>query len=341
MAADLWPIENQNTMYFSCLPFYILSIIGSLFIIINFLSFRDLRTFSFKLVFFIAISDLFRAIAMIIPSYYLFNTDKYNPYGSILCWIQSILGNMSGLSTCLWNASVAHSIRYVFRSKPNSFTTNSQTNKLFYKYLFINTFLTIILSILPIFPLNKHHSYGLAGAWCWIKDDNKWDSTVRITSQYSVQLICFVWILYVYWGFLTSLFAATSSMSVSRANLMNETIGRLKWFPLILFVGYIPGIINRFSQIILKDHSPKYILTFIQYGSLSVCGLLDAAIYSWTKPVKEKYKRLCCRRFMIRNIQKDESSFYADLSDLDDTLTTNTLETGVSTTNNIQTYAQQ
>ena len=332
-----WSMEKQNLMYFSCLPFYILSIIGSLFIIINFLSFRDLRTFSFKLVFFIAISDLFRAIAMIIPSYYIVDNSYYDPYGSILCWIQSILGNMSGLSTTLWNACVAHSIRYVFRSKPNTFTTNAETNKLFYKYLCINTCLTVILSVFPIFPLNKNHSYGPAGAWCWIKDDNEWDSIVRIISQYSVQLICFVGIIYVYWGFLRSLFAATSSMSVSRANLMNETIGRLKWFPLILFVAYIPGIINRFSQIILKDHSPKYTLTFIQYGSLSICGLLDALIYSWTKPVKEKYKRLCFRRFIIKNQQKDESSFYADLSDLDDTLNTNTL----NDTTTIQTYAQQ
>lgn len=314
MANVSWSTEKQHLMYFSCLPFYILSIIGSTFIIINFVSFRELRTFSFKLVFFIALSDLFRAIAMILPAYYDNDLNQY------LCWIQSILGNMGGLSTILWNRSVAHSIYYVFRSRPNSvlnIATNQETNKLFYRYLITNLILTIGLSVLPIFK----NAYGIAGAWCWIQDKPGWDSIVRIISQYAVQLICFVYIIYVYWGFMRKLFESTSSISVSRANLMNETIGRLKWYPLILFVAFIPGIINRFSQIIYND-SPQFILTFIQYASISICGLLDAMIYSWTKPVKEKYKRLCCSRFI--NHVNDDSTFYADLSDLDDTLGTAT-----------------
>eukprot|EP01084_Bolivina_argentea_P308792 534046_1 len=298
-----WSLEKQHIMYWGCFPAYILSIMGSSFIIINFISFSELRTFSFKLVFFIAISDLIRAIAMIIPAYYDDNLNKY------LCWIQSIMGNTAGLSTTLWNASVAHSIRYVFTSR--KIYTTKQTNRLFYKYLIINLTLTIILSIPPIFPLNKNHAYALAGSWCWIKDEGKYDSAVRIISQYDVQIICGLYIIYVYWHFMRKLFNSTSSRSVS------SLIQRLKWYPLVLLITYVPGIVNRFSQIFNSTHNAKYELTFFQYASLSVCGFLDSLIYAWTKPVKEKYKQLC--KPWPRHMES-ETRHYADLSDLDDTL---------------------
>eukprot|EP01084_Bolivina_argentea_P308791 534043_1 len=282
-----WSLEKQELMYFSCLPAYILSIIGSTFIIVNFIWFSSLRTFSYKLVFFIAVSDLVRAIAMILPVYY-----KGDLILS-LCWVQSILGNMAGLSTTLWNASVAHSIKSLFTAD------TVVANKLFCKYLLINPIITIILSIPPIFPLHNH-PYGIAGSWCWIKDDGEYDSIIRIVCQYFVQLICCLYIIYVYWHFMRKLFETSSSISEARFQVMNETIGRLKWFPFVLIITYVPSIINRFSQIISKDHSSaNYILTFTQYASLSICGLLDSLIYAWTKPVKQKYRELfppdiCC-----------------------------------------------
>ena len=220
-------------MYLCCLPTYILSIIGSLFIIFNFISFVELRTFSFKLVLFIAISDLFRAIAMILPSYYNEDLNK------CLYCIQSILGNICGLSTVLWNASIAHALKYVFQSRVKSIT-KEDTNLLFHRYLCINITLAIVLSIPPIFPFNQNRAYSIAGAWCWIKDDDQHDSIMRIVCQYAVQWICGIYIIYVYWHFVRKLFHSTSSVAISRANLMMHTIGRLKWYPLVLLLLYLP-----------------------------------------------------------------------------------------------------
>ena len=93
--------DGYHRMYFTCLPCYILSMIGSLFIIINFILFSPLRSFSFKLVFFIALSDLIRSIANVIPI--LMIEGEWYAY---LCWTQAIFGNMAGLSTTLWNCSV-------------------------------------------------------------------------------------------------------------------------------------------------------------------------------------------------------------------------------------------
>ena len=121
----------------------------------------------------------------------------------------------------------------------------------------------------------------------------------------------------VYWHFLRKLFHSTSSVAISRANLMMHTIGRLKWYPLVLLLLYLPCTLNRISQIISKNHDPKYILTFIQYAVLSICGFCNSMIYSWTKPVKQKYNNICCNLLATDN--EHESTFYDDFSDLDDT----------------------
>ena len=180
-----------------------------------------------------------------------------------------------------------------------------------------------MLSIPPIFPLNKNHAYALAGSWCWIRGDDEYDSIVRIVSQYAAQILCGVYIVYIYWHFLRKLFISTSSISEVRARLMNETIGRLKWFPIVYIICYIPGIVNRFSEIFITfNDQDAYVLTFVHFGALSVSGFLNALIYSWTKPVKQVYKQIC----FTWNQGRPRNSLnvnWALYSELDETTTNN------------------
>merc|ERR1712228_714055 len=128
-----------------------------------------------------------------------------------------------------------------------------------------------------------------------IQGSSEYDSIVRIVSQYAVQIICGIYIIYVYWHFMRKLFISTSNISDSRTNLIKQSIGRLKWFPIIYFICYIPGIINRFMDIFNFDEKAQidYVMTFVHFAALSANGLLDALIYSWTWAVKKIYKRIC------------------------------------------------
>lgn len=210
----------------------------------------------------------------------------------------------------------AHSIKYVF-TNPNLYKKNKlYPNKLFKKYLFINTSLTILLSIPPIFPLDENHAYALAGSWCWIRGNTEYDNIVRIVSQYAVQILCGVYIIFVYWYFLRKLFMRTANISEQRGRLMNETIGRLKWFPIVYFICYIPQIINRIYQIAFNDEN--YVLTVVHFGALAVSGLLDALIYSWTKPVKALYKKIWSSWTHDREHHNSLNIIWALYSELDD-----------------------
>ena len=93
----------------------ILSLSGSLFICMMFILFSELRSFAFKVIFFLSFSDILLSVAAFLV------TDTDNMKNSnALCQFQSILSTFAGLSSILWTSIIAY-IVYQTVNNPLSF----------------------------------------------------------------------------------------------------------------------------------------------------------------------------------------------------------------------------
>jgi hypothetical protein len=83
LASDIW---------------FVISAIGSLFVIICYFKFQDLQTFPYRLVLYLAIGSIIGAVG------YLFLTPDY-------AWVaQAYVTNVSILSTWIWSTLIAFTI---------------------------------------------------------------------------------------------------------------------------------------------------------------------------------------------------------------------------------------
>lgn len=81
----------------------ILSFFCSLFVILNYIFFPQLRSFAFKLIFYLQISDFFVSISYILI---LFNPEE----DKNLCNFQAFLNAFAGLSSVFWASTIGYQV---------------------------------------------------------------------------------------------------------------------------------------------------------------------------------------------------------------------------------------
>ena len=92
--------SHTREIYYTNVVACSLSILGSLFIMVLFFRFKELRLIPFRLIFYMIIADFFHSIGLILP--YFLNDD--------LCQAQGYIISYFSLSTILWSAFIAHMI---------------------------------------------------------------------------------------------------------------------------------------------------------------------------------------------------------------------------------------
>lgn len=91
-----------------------LSMVGSLFILATYLSFKSVRNMAFKLVFHLAIADI------ICTTGNLLSVAQYNSSSDKICYIQALLVNFGELSSIMWTMLIAYTIFTVVRTSSQS-----------------------------------------------------------------------------------------------------------------------------------------------------------------------------------------------------------------------------
>ena len=95
----------------------IFSLLGSIFVIGIYLSFKSLRTFSFKIVFFLSISDFVRSISFIIRPDIFFKNSTVNP---VICKIQAFFLSYSSLLSLFLVSLISFTIySFVLKNENN------------------------------------------------------------------------------------------------------------------------------------------------------------------------------------------------------------------------------
>lgn len=244
-----------------------LSVIGSGFTCLLFLSFPTLRDYSFRLIFYLAIADLLLSINFMIP-------EKLS--GS-LCWLQGAALNYVGLCQVFIAAVICYTL---YKSYSVSIDSLESKEK------FVLCFILILSAVLTSIPFITF-SYGEAQGICWI---NASGSNVLLGSIYRLvayYLPC--WIIMFYCCVVYSIIVLRlNSILRSQECCINRVVRierRLLLYPIILMLCIIPSSVNRILLYLYPD-DPNLYLMCISVAFNAAIGFFHACAYGITPNVK-------------------------------------------------------
>lgn len=265
----------------------VFSICGSLFIMSFFFVLKDLRTFAFKLVCMVAVSDVFFSIGNFMGDA---GGDSTTHLGAspAFCMTQALFIGYFQLTSLFWAISIAFTLHMAFLRENPDFAPSSihEHDK---KYHLVCWGIPLILTILPLFT----GSYGDTGGWCWIMSRNAMDNVWRFLQFY---LWLFLGIGYNCFVFL-SIFQKIKQMQAMSGEAdglgrsRNTMAGRLRLYPLVLLICHLPGTISILYELGGTQSFILNVLTVI-FGSL--WGLANALVYGLTPEVAQQVKAKIC-----------------------------------------------
>merc|ERR1719461_200472 len=248
-----------------------ISLSGSCFIFFYYWRFKELRTFAFKLVLCVAISDSIRCIGN------LFGL----PENTHVCNAQGMLKTFGGAASFMWVMCMALTIRFIYMSVE----INGKT--LLFRYQYIVWTIASISALIPLFTGDYDQ---LSIGWCWINNEGV-GAVLRYTSFYAILFVAIAWICFVYlelWFRLKGL---------PEREEYGDVIKRLWLYPLVLIIGYGPAATRRVLE--TAGGTAPYWLAALQAANSSLMGLLNTCVYGINADVRKLTEQLalqyCCR----------------------------------------------
>eukprot|EP00698_Gefionella_okellyi_P011695 TRINITY_DN3100_c0_g1_i1.p1 TRINITY_DN3100_c0_g1~~TRINITY_DN3100_c0_g1_i1.p1 ORF type:complete len:440 (+),score=51.64 TRINITY_DN3100_c0_g1_i1:162-1481(+) len=257
-----------------------LSLCGSLFIIICYLSLRKMKRFSFKLVCMLSLSDIGSCVANILGE----------PSAGPLCYTQALLTSFFELASCLWTLSIAITLFLTV-------VRHQQDVERFEKWYHLGCWgIALLMTLLPL----ATDSYGSAGAGCWLKSDN----------------VGALWRFFQFYFFLWSVFIIQIVMYLlifrevrNSVNVFGGATGnavkRMGLYPLILIICYSWATVNRIQNYIAPD-TPLFWLYLLHVLFEDMVGLFNAFAYGSQRILRDEL-RDAGRRLLARCGYRDNS----------------------------------
>ncbi|KAL2897454.1 G-protein coupled receptor 1 [Bienertia sinuspersici] len=248
-----------------------LSLLGSGFIVLCYLLFKELRKFSFKLVFYLALSDMLCSFFNIIG----------DPSTGFFCYAQGYSTHFFCVASFLWTTTIAFTLhRTVVQHKADV----EDLEPVFHTYVWgTSLVMTIMRSI------GNHH--GHIRAWCWSQSGrcSFWDILCSALGCNSVQ-----------WFHLSS--SDTYAEKRNSSGMSERTqqadvrpdmraLNRWGYYPLILIGSWAFGTINRIHDLMEPGHKIFW-LSFLDVGTAALMGLFNSIAYGLNASVR----RAICER---------------------------------------------
>lgn len=259
--------EQEDVVEYVGLVASVLSITGSVFIIIFILYFKKWENFRFKLVMMLSISDvIYSSIGTFYPS-----------EDSLLCIGQSICTQFFSTVSYCWVLAIAITLYQVLvldeTGEDDAEDQKRKERKMFVKYcLYISGFATFTC-ILPFIG----GTYGKAGAWCWI-DDSTLGSVWRYLVFYVPVWLSMLVLIFMYYRIVKKINADLDGADDIVSRGLTSVVRRLMAYPLIFFCSYIPATILRIQNSISPD-TPIVWLYAVAVFALNVTGFFNAFAY--------------------------------------------------------------
>lgn len=257
--------EEQSIIQLSLIICNSISFVGSLGIILLFSTFKALRSFAFRLVFYMSIADSIRAIGFILP---------IHPHS--YCIAQAFLTGFGSISGLIWTSIIAFCLYCVVIREINNIQ----------KY---HMFMILIGYILPIFLValpQMTDSYGEDKGWCWIKQDY-YGFLWRIGGFYAILIIVLIINIVSYYKIIREIRYEIELLADSDHEISDKQklFSRFRMYPLVIVFCYLPLLTKRIYEIFTDDSI--YWLTIFAAITTSIIGILNAIVYGLTDSVKE------------------------------------------------------
>lgn len=266
-----------------------LSLVGSGFIVLCYILFKELHKFSFKLVFFLALSDILCSFFNIVG----------DPSTGFFCYAQGYSSHFFCVASFLWTTTVAFTLhRIVVQHK----TDVEDLEPMFHLYVWgTSLVMTLIRSI-----GNRHHPH--LGTWCWTQTGR----TVKVAHLLTFYAPLWGAILYnglTYFEVIRMLRNATR-MAVdmldttyrSDVRMDVRALNRWGYYPLILIGSWAFSTINRIHDFI-EPGNKIFWLSVLDVGTAALMGLFNSIAYGLNSSVRhailERLDLFLSERFRI------------------------------------------
>jgi hypothetical protein len=254
------------------------SLIGSTFIIACFLAYRHLRSFGFRLVFFLSITDVINQVFDLIQpaAADILAMEAGTQPVSATCYAQAAGDTYAELSSVLWTSAIAYTL---FASVVRGVKMN-ETLALFW-YIIVCCGVPTIMCV----GAALDNAYGPAGGWCYMTDAKAY---WRFVAFYAPLWICILFNTVVYFMVLRLLRNAVKvgHANDTSTNSIRLLMKRLQLYPFILVIVWLFASINRVYEW-SSGGDQVYALYMLQRIFSCAQGSLNAFAYGYSQGVRE------------------------------------------------------
>ncbi|OMJ71221.1 hypothetical protein SteCoe_30639 [Stentor coeruleus] len=246
---------DQEIFYYSTLSCSALSFFGSLTVIVAFLKLKRYQTYSLRLLFYLSISDFFKAIGLSVPCFYLTN--------EIYIKIAAFMGRTGNLCSSLWAVAIVNALYKI---------VVNGTQKFDYHHRF-----WVILTI-GLIAFNSGISFldiysNIVSTCTFI--DSFLGNALRFGTIFVPDWLLLIYNMFAYFKVQNKIKTLPLTIGKSLA------IKRLFVFSMISFLCALPLSIIRIMQIFYQKSCLIAYLGIITFSANSLRGFINALAYLW------------------------------------------------------------
>ncbi|MED6209839.1 glycolytic proteins transcriptional activator gcr1 [Stylosanthes scabra] len=248
-----------------------LSLVGSGFIVLCYLLFKELRKFSFKLVFYLALSDMLCSFFSIVG----------DPSKGFFCSAQGYSTHFFCVASFLWTTTIAFTLhRTVVKHK----TDVEEFEAVFHLYVWGTS---LAMTVIRSFGNDHRH----LSAWCWTQSGLT-GKAIHFVTFYMPLWGAILYNGFTYFQVIRMLNNATRMAvgmsgqpyaSDARDNM--RALNRWGYYPLILIGSWAFGTINRIHDFFEPNHKIFW-LSFLDVAMASLMGLFNSIAYGLNSSVR-------------------------------------------------------
>nr|AAY30370.2 G-protein coupled receptor [Pisum sativum] len=243
-----------------------LSFVGSAFIVLCYCIYKDINKYTFKLVFYLALSDMLCSFFLIVG----------DPSKAYLSFAQGYTTHFFCVASFLWTTTIAFTLhRTILKHK-------SQANDLeamFHLYVWGTS---LVVTVIRSF--GEEHT--CIAPWCWS------DSAILAKAVHFLTFYAPLWGAILYNGFtyfdLLEMIeqgnnmglATTQNAQDAQRNGELKVLNRWGYYPLILIGSWAFGTINRIHEYLNPAHKIFW-LSVLDVGTAALMGLFNSIAYAF------------------------------------------------------------
>eukprot|EP00611_Tribonema_gayanum_P021945 TRINITY_DN4325_c0_g1_i2.p1 TRINITY_DN4325_c0_g1~~TRINITY_DN4325_c0_g1_i2.p1 ORF type:complete len:334 (+),score=96.46 TRINITY_DN4325_c0_g1_i2:196-1197(+) len=264
-----------------------ISFVGSTGIICSWLYFSKLRTFSFHLVTFLAISDCLADIA-----YFLGSWRESND----VCQAQAALMTFGQMATILWTSTIAYTL-YSIAVNERVMERGSEACALAcYHACVWGASGALAFTPLVAGAIRGNPIYGETGAWCWVRYGDAWRFVFYgfLWAVIAANIAAYIAVYGRVKGMADRMLAqgATAASALRRQARVRRFLRSLRLYPAILIFCWTVPTFNRIWE--RATGYEIYAVLVTQAFTVRIQGFLNSLAYGYTQDVRRQWHSAGC-----------------------------------------------